>query len=118
MNPKEQHAEPKELSYGPLLMSKNGIEYHDFRPLRYCSLFEIIMSPTLERCLRCDYGKEILSLTTETKEMYLDAQGNINEKNSGKDDLVKAEITLATLSEGKKIVRKLYEGVKRCPREL
>lgn len=110
--------EPIEPLHGSLCVSKDGIQYYDFRPLRYCNFFEIIITPTLERCLHCDFGEDVTALTTETKDMYLDARGLIHDVDTGKNDKVKAVLTLATVKEGQKIVRKCYEGAKSCPRGL
>jgi len=104
------------------IISKNGIVYTDPKPLIYCDIFRFIPSPAFEKCRSCYAAREVLELTEETREMYLDKNGDVNEVNRGKDEPVNACLLLASvINEGEtenKIVYRVFDGAKRCPMEL
>lgn len=104
-------------------LSVNGIVYFDHKPLVYCSTYGFIppQSLEIEKCRKCSAGKEVLELTEETREMWLDGDGRVNDYNRGKDDPVTAELVFATiqLDHGKTEKRLVCLGskdVKYCPR--
>lgn len=123
LNPKlsELQAQTKHI-FDRSILSNNGLIYLDPEPIFYCLPFEIIITPTMDRCKHCHEGREVLEITEENRTMYLDKAGNVNEVNRGKDDPVTACLIMATVKEcektEKRIVYRKFEGIKRCPKEL
>ncbi len=85
-------------------------------------MYETIITPTLERCRACGEGSDALELTEEKREVWLDAQGNVNEQDTRKNDPVTADLILAVVKNRgtteKRIVHRRFEGAKRCPKYL
>jgi hypothetical protein len=107
-----------------IVLSRNGIIFNDPKPLRYCTLYGTIISPTLKECRQCSHGSDVLKITQEKREMFLDSRGDVNETNqSGKDDQVTASLVIATIKPRgkpaeKQIVRKIFENAVKCPRDF
>lgn len=118
----ELHA-GQEQRYSNKKMSANGILYTDPRPLIYCTEYNFIPGQLLEveHCRKCGIGKDILELTEENREMWLDCDGNVQDENRGASFPITAHLIVATIQvkPGQTEKKKVYNhfgDAKRCPR--
>lgn len=104
-----------------LKISANGIKYYDLNTLSFCNFFHTIMESPLNRCHACINSRDVLELHEEKCKMWVDCTGKLNEKDTGKNAPVIAEIVIATVKgkngeKDKKIVLNNFpEGIALCP---
>lgn len=104
-----------------LEVSVNGIKYQNFNTLRFCNYFHTIMEPPLNMCHACVNGRDVLELQEEKCKMWVDCTGKLNEKDTGKNAPVIAELVIATVKgeygeKDKKIILNNFPaGISWCP---
>lgn len=131
----ERNTTPEVIS-----VSANGIRFQDPRPLKYCTDYEMLVPPSLKCCRYCGAGLEVLELTEEQKQMFLDPDSGIlaenkedlhrpvpvtnkvdeNTRNSPEVIPVTALLTIATVKEkrttSQRIVYDRFKDITDCPR--
>lgn len=105
------------------LVSSNGVEYLDPRPLRYCKDYQMLIKPTMDCCKHCGFAWNVEKLVNEEWIWYLNPEtGAVTEHGDENSIPVTAILKIATTTYKNEahevIVYDRFKGVTDCPRHV